>query len=385
MIRRSMRVRANLAARATELGFAFHAPGGEVYWDESGCYEFTLRQIENDIEAPTGELLSLCMELVDRAAGDEAILRRLRIPEHAWPLIAESWRRRDPSLYGRFDFSYDGRHAAKLLEFNADTPTSLYEAGVFQWFWLQDLKAERRLFPSADQYNSIHEKLIEAWRGIAGVFLHLTCMGDALEDGVTLAYLEDCAKQSGKQTLCLDIGDVGLRGSDRFVDRKGRSIDLLFKLYPWEWMFADAFGSSPAMRRTRFVEPPWKAILSNKGVLPLLWDMAPGHPNLLPAFFEDDPRKAKLGARFVRKPLYSREGANVLIVDEDRVLARREGTYGAEGYIRQALAPLPQFDTGYPVIGSWIVGDQPCGIGIREDDGLVTTDRSRFVPHCIRG
>ena len=88
-------------------------------------------------------------------------------------------------------------------------------------------------------------------------------------------------------------------------------IELAFKLYPWEWMFQDTFGANLSSAPTRWIEPPWKAILSNKGILPLLWEMFPKHPNLLPAYFEDDPKAAMLGSSFVRKPLYSREGANV--------------------------------------------------------------------------
>ena len=65
----------------------------------------------------------------------------------------------------------------------------------------------------------------------------------------------------------------------------------MFKLYPWEWLFREDFGASLAGSPTRWLEPPWKAILSNKGILPLLWAMFPRHPNLLPAFFEDDPRR----------------------------------------------------------------------------------------------
>jgi hypothetical protein len=82
-------------------------------------------------------------------------------------------------------------------------------------------------------------------------------------------------------------------------------------LYPWEWMFRDAFREKLAQAATRWIEPPWKAILSNKGMLALSWEMFPGHPNLLPAFFEDDPNALSLGPSFVRKPLLSREGVNI--------------------------------------------------------------------------
>ena len=139
------------------------------------------------------------------------------------------------------------------------------------------------------------------------------------------------------------------------------------------------------MRTTRFIEPPWKALLSNKGLLPMLWEMSPGHPNLLPAFFEEDPRKAELGGRFAKKPMLSREGANVLLVDGANVVGRTDGDYGAEGHIRQALVDLPSFDGNYAVIGSWVIGEQAAGIGIREDKSRITGNRSRFVPHAIVG
>ena len=146
-----------------------------------------------------------------------------------------------------------------------------------------------------------------------------------------------------------------MRDDGQFVDLDDRAIELAFKLYPWEWMFHDAFGAKLAEAPTRWIEPPWKAILSNKGILPLLWEMFPNHPNLLPAYFEDDPNAAKLGTSFVRKPLYSREGANVALVSAGTTLVEQEGPYGAEGFIRQALAPLPNFAGQYPVLGSWLV------------------------------
>ena len=278
-------------ATAESMGFSFHTIGGERYWDERAYYAFTLNEIERRFETPTAEIEAMCLELVGRAVNDEKYLRRLKIPEAFWPLISESWRRRDPSLYGRLDLSYDGWSPAKLLEYNADTPTSLFEAAVFQWTWLEQAM-ERAIVPKrADQFNSIHERLIDAWKKHGGgKHLHLTGMTDNAEDGGTLAYLQDTATQAGLKTTLMDIKDVGLGGDGRFVDLDDRAIELAFKLYPWEWMFQDAFGAKLAAAPTRWIEPPWKAILSNKGVLPLLWEMFPKHPNLLPAYFEDDPK-----------------------------------------------------------------------------------------------
>jgi len=371
-------------AGADAAGFDFHTAGGERYWDERAYYGFTLDEIERGIETPTADIHAMCLELVRRAVDDENILRRLKIPPAFWPLIAESWRRKDASLYGRLDLSFDGRGPAKLLEYNADTPTSIFEAAVFQWTWLEQA-IERQIIPKrADQFNSIHDSLIAQWRSIGnGHRLHLAGNFENPEDAVTLNYLEDTAHQAGLATTSLDIESIGLRSDGHFVDLQDRAMEMVFKLYPWEWMFRDAFSVNLKNATTRWLEPPWKAILSNKGILPLLWEMFPNHPNLLPAYFEDDAAAEKLGASFVRKPLYSREGANVTMVSAGTTLDQQPGPYGSEGFIRQAFAPLPCFADQYPVIGSWIVGERACGLSIREDENPITSNSSRFVPHAI--
>jgi glutathionylspermidine synthase len=369
---------------ADETGFDFHTIDGERYWDERAYYAFTLDQIERQIEEPTGEIDAMCLELVAHAIDDESTLRRLKIPEAFWPLISESWYRDEASLYGRLDLSFDGRGPAKLLEYNADTPTSIFESAVFQWTWLEQA-IERRIIPGrADQFNSIHERLIEAWKKLGGERqLHLAGATENPEDAGTLAYLEDTARQAGLATSLIDIEDIGWRDDGCFVDLDDRAIELAFKLYPWEWMFQDAFGERLIKAPTRWIEPPWKAILSNKGILPLLWEMFPNQPNLLPAYFEDDPNSASLGASFVRKPLYSREGANVALISAGVTLVEQEGPYGVEGFIRQAIAPLPNFSGQYPVLGSWLIDHTPCGLSIREDANPITGNTSRFLPHAI--
>jgi glutathionylspermidine synthase len=371
-------------ANAEQCGFDFHTIDGERYWDERAYYAFTLDEIERQIEIPTAEIDAMCLELVGRAIDDEHYLRRLKIPEAFWPLISQSWHGDQLSLYGRLDLRFDGRSPAKLLEYNADTPTSIFEAAVFQWNWLEQA-IERHIIPArADQFNSIHDHLIEAWRKVgAGRRLHLTGATENPEDAGTLAYLEDAASQAGLSTTMIDIEGIGWRETGGFVDRENRDIELAFKLYPWEWMFHDTFGARLTEAPTRWIEPPWKAIISNKGILPLLWEMFPNHPNLLPAFFEDDPNAASLGASFVRKPLYSREGANITLVRDGVTVVEQGGPYGAEGFIRQALAPLPDFSGQFPVLGSWLVDHTPCGLSIREDANPITGNSSRFLPHAI--
>jgi glutathionylspermidine synthase len=377
------REREDWQATAEASGFDFHTIDGVRYWDERAFYALSLAEIEDHIEAPTAEIDAMCLELCDRVVQDERHLTRLRIPQAFWPLIRDSWHRDEGSLYGRLDLSYGGSGPAKLLEYNADTPTSIFEAAVFQWTWLEQGIERSFLSRDADQFNSLHERLIEAWKKFGGQRLHLAGLLDNVEDATTLAYLEDTAKQAGLKTTLLGIESIGWNEADGFVDLEGETITLAFKLYPWEWMFHDAFGERMGGASTRWIEPPWKAILSNKGMLALLWEMFPGHPNLLPAFFEDEPNAKSLSSSFVRKPLLSREGANIEIVRHGEIVAERQGPYGAEGYIRQALAPLPNFSGQYPVLGSWLIDHSPCGLSIREDENPITGNTSRFLPHAI--
>lgn len=368
---------------AERFGFTFHSPGDIPYWDESHAYAFSLAQIELDIEHAASDIHALAMEFASRAVRDEHLLKQLAIPEAGWDAIAASWDRGDPSLYGRIDLSYDGSGPAKLLEYNADTPTALYETGVFQWLWLEACLADGKVPSGSDQFNSVHDRLIARLGKIAGTGI-AAFSGDfsSVEDLGTVAYLADCAQQAGCDVRVLDLPQIGLGSDLTFRTPDDEVLATIFKLYPWEWAFRDAFGAAVMASATRFLEPPWKLILSGKGLLPALWTMAPGHPNLVPAFRADDPGCARLGDRYARKPIFGREGANTRLVRDGAAFADTDGPYGEEGFIVQALVELPNFGGRRPVLGAWIVGDEPAGLCIREG-GPITDDTARFVPHFI--
>lgn len=372
-------------AQAESLGFHFHTIDGAPYWDESAYYAFTLRQVEDDLEAPTQALHDMAMALVDEVVASEQLLERLAIPRDYWDWIAQSWRARAPHLYGRMDLAYDGTGPAKLYEFNYDTPTSLYESAYFQWLWLEQQIGRGVLPANADQYNRIQELLCETFATLArdgriATPVHFAAVEGSAEDQGTVRYLRDCAEQVGIETIELAIERIGISAGGWFTDADDRVIRTLFKLYPLEWMFVEEFGPKLPASQLQLIEPPWKAILSNKGVLPLLWERHPGHPNLLPAYFDDG---AELPAGWVRKPLFSREGANIELVTAAGERLASDGPYADAPRIRQAWYPLPAFDGQYPLVGSWVVADQAAGVGLREDSGPITLDTSRFVPHVI--
>ena len=378
--------RADWREQAERYGFKFHTIDGARYWDERAYYAFTLAQVEDDLERASNEIHAMALDLVAEVVASEALFERLAIPEAFRDWIAASWRRGDPHVYGRMDLAYDGNGPPKLYELNYDTPTALYEAAFFQWTWLEDSKRRGALRGDADQFNAIQEDLVEAFATIAPRLprpLAFGALRDCPEDEGTIAYLRDCAQQAGLDSAALAIEDIGLASDGRFVDLDDRAIGTLFKLYPLEALMTDEFGAALPRSGLQLVEPPWKAILSNKGVLPLLWERHPDHPNLLPAYFDDD-RHAGLAPGWVRKPLLSREGANIELRHADGRLERVDGPYGDGAFVRQALHALPRFaQNGFPLIGSWIIADRASGIGIREDDTPITRDTSRFVPHVI--
>jgi len=361
--------------KVEERGLAWHS-SDQVYWNESACYEFTAKEVDL-LEAATNELEKMTLEAAQYII-DHRLYARMGIPENAVPLIETSWEAEPPSLYGRFDLAYDGRNPPKLLEYNADTPTSLLEAAVVQWYWLEDV------FPKRDQFNSIHERLVALWKELAPYLPDATihfCSMDDVEDGMTVTYLEDTARQAGLKTSAFPIAEVGWDGR-AFVGPDNQPLGAVFKLYPWEWMVHEEFGRHLATAPTLWIEPAWKMLLSNKGILPVLWQLFPRHPYLLEASF-DGPG---LMMSWVRKPLLGREGANITLHRPGQDL-ETGGDYGEEGFIYQALAPITEFDGAYPVLGSWVIGHEEgnsaAGMGVREADTPIITNLSRFVPHVF--
>ncbi len=399
--------RPDLRAKAEAQGFTFLDMYGEPYWDETSCYRFSLSEVEELIEDPATELHSMCLEAVAHVLEREDLLDRLVIPEEHRDYVAESWRLEAPSLYGRFDLVHGGAGPAKLLEYNADTPTSLYESAAFQWQWLEDQIAAGVLNPGDDQFNGIHEALVARFRALfaPGTDLHFTAMSGNPEDYATVESLGWAAREAGCGAHYTDLEKIGVSEEGQFLDDEERVIGTLFKLYPWEDLLRDDYARYLAGAGCQMIEPAWKAILSNKGILPVLWEMFEGHPNLLPAFFEEDvgaaltghgaaarvvaPRferaQAALARGYVSKPVFSREGASLTIVEQGRTTeTASDDSYAAHPRIIQAYAPLPVFDGFRPVIGAWMVGNACVGMGIREDRSRITQDLSRFKPHFIR-
>ena len=376
--------------KVESVGLTFHTlENGTPYWDESAAYQFTAAEIDT-LEAAGYKLQEMCLAAAQHII-DEKRYAELDIPEQAIEAIEWAWNNEPPALYGRFDLSWAGAHsgnAPKLLEYNADTPTSLLEAAIVQWHWLEQVSPALTAVShlgKPDQFNSIHEKLIAKWKDIDPYLskpIYFAAL-DNPEDQLTVTYLRDTAQQAGLDTLQMFLHEIGWNDDQQlFLDPDEQPMFSIFKLYPWEAMLQEEFAphAIDTYPSTRWIEPIWKMLLSNKGILPILWQLYPNHENLLEAHFAENGNAPGTMRNYVRKPLMSREGANITLVRDNATIANTAGPYDGPQIV-QALAPDAIFDHRHAVLGLWMIDQDCCGLGVRESFSPITDNLSSFVPH----
>lgn len=366
-------------------------PNGEKthYWNENAAYVFNYTEVD-ELEKATEKLHEMSIETAKFLADEQYKQNtpfNLNIPQYAKDYARDSLYRADLNVYGRFDLVYNNG-LIKMLEYNADTPTGLVEASIVQWYWLQDK------YPDCDQWNSIHESLVNRFGelkmqyGKNGETLHFahTELDDSGEDLMTTAYMRDCAMQANWNTAALTMSEIGFdNDSYKFVDLENKEIKHLFKLYPWEDMMNEGFGEVCAELSPVWFEPAWKMFLSTKVLPAAMWHLYPDHEYLLKSTVGDPG----LMTEYVEKPLWGREGDGInIFINNTKSITSNSHRWGSEGYAYQELFPLPEFvdskgKSHHPVLGSWVVGGESVGVGIRESDGLITDEYCRFVPNII--
>ena len=295
-----------------------------------------------DLEATVRILMEMCVEAGDHII-EHNLFSEMGIPGWAVPDQGDLGVRAADALRP-LRLRLRPRRRPKLLEFNADTPTSLIETAV-QWHWVQDVFGRRRpveLRPRAPR---------EALEGapaprLPGTQLHLlhTSAERSGEDFMTVGYLAKTARQAGLTVSSCRSSSSDDHESSASSTPRARWVRSAFKLYPWKWMLHEEFSEprgctrmGVGMGKTLWIEPIWKMLWSNKGCCPSCAPV-PDHPNLLPAYFEHETRDTLTS--FVRKLLLAREGADTTVVIDGYVADRgpRQG-YGGEGPSRSLHRP----------------------------------------------
>ncbi|MBI5172131.1 MAG: glutathionylspermidine synthase family protein [Candidatus Obscuribacter sp.] len=418
--------RDNWLEQARLLGFDTALLSAPPYWvealEEPFCLELTVADIA--LLEQTGRIVqSQVLALVERVCcgpDSEVLMERLSIPPDYRRAVRLSFERHDPSLYSRFDLAFGpGQSSPRLLELNADTPSSLMEASVLQLAWLAGMKERQALLPESDQYNFLQDGLVDFFSkhgGLAGTSWHFAYYPGAREDRETVKYLCAVARSLGIDSTLVELNQ--LRSIDgTLVDGEGRLVERLFKLYPWELLFEDDsrikaktghYLFLPLLEngRLQVFEPLWKSVLAGKAALSLLYEMFPDSPYLLPTYMESS-LPGDFAPPYVIKPVFGREGAGVRIVlasgaahetcgnaayaaggnaDQEiavEVAAEEYNGPGRELNIVQRYSALPVFAGCSLVFGLWLMAGKPCGLSLRADRSKITGRSALFVPHYV--
>lgn len=375
--------RENVNKKLEDLGFPYHTIDGESYWDESGYWEFDSEEIEILEEAGTEVHKVLCETLSEVFEDDQ---NTLGYPREFFELAKRSWKAqgRHLGVYGRIDFALKNCHTFEpiAMEYNAETPTSLVESSIVQWQW------HKELFPGMDQFNLIHESLENMWHQVYSIFspkvIHFA-FAASIEDEFNVKYLANTVHKV--PTKIIPLEQIGLLDGE-LVDFENEKIEMLFKLYPWDWMIKEDFYQTVKENLTFegqeslvILEAPYKALLSSKA---LFHEASMRHPECkyLPRTYLSPEG---LGDAYVKKPVLGREGTGVSIHQKEKILESHcmDLETPQSGFVYQEKLYLPQNerDGKNAVLGVWIIQEVAVGLGIREDKSLITGNDACFVPH----
>lgn len=375
-----------------EIGLEWHSDLDNTPYIEDELVVVNKEEAERFYEAGN-ELYDMYIEAAEYVIENDLFFE-LDIPNSIVPMIKQSFEEDIHwHLYGRFDFAggLDGA-PIKLLEFNADTPTMLYETAVVQWALL---KANN--FEESAQFNNLFESIGENFKrmitlgGDTSSFNELyegwkilfSSVRGNIEEERTTRFLQEIAQSVGFNTNYAPIDAVNFSATDG-VFYENQNYEFLFKLIPWENIAIDEpelVSLMQAMmenKNTIFLNPAYTLLFQSKRMLKILWDLYPNHPLLLESSFE--PLKNK---KQVKKTAFGREGANVEIWDKDGgIICQNDGIYQNHKPIYQEFCPLNTNGDFYYQPNVFFAYES-CGLGFRKG-GLIIDNYSKFVSHRLK-
>lgn len=375
-----------------ELGFVWHTDSDQTSYIADEIVTVSESEAEAYYEAGNA-LYDMFIEAAEYVI-ENNLLHEIGIPFNLVDVIKESWENDVHwHLYGRFDLAggIDGQ-PIKLLEFNADTPTALFETAIIQWAMLKQNGLDE-----ASQFNGVYEALVENFQRLVTLeesveafeenyegwqFLFTSIKGNAEEEH-TVKLLQHIASEAGYNTEFAYIDEVEF--SEEGIFYNGEHYELWFKLIPWEDIALEE--SDLAMLLTDIIKnqkaiifnPAYSLLFQSKGLLKILWDLYPNHPLLLETSFE--PLEGKMQ---VKKPVYGREGESVMILDESGSLVEGEnGDYDNHKMVYQEYTALPTDSDGNSYQAGVFYAYEACGLGFRKG-GKILNNMSKFVGHIVK-
>lgn len=376
------------------LGFVWHTDQDETSYISDELLVISEHEAQSYYEA-ANELYDMYIEAAEHVV-ENNLFHEIGIPFNLIEVIKESWHSDIHwHLYGRFDLAggLDGK-PIKLLEFNADTPTALFETAIVQWAMLKKNNLEEE-----KQFNGLYEALVDNFKRLVTLeedistfeerydgwhFLFTSVKGNAEEEN-TVRLLQHIATEAGFETEFAYIDEIEFSAEDG-IFYQDKNYELWFKLIPWEDIALEE--SDLAMLLTNIIKnqkavifnPAYSLLFQSKGLLKILWDLFPNHPLLLEASFE--PLEGK---KQVKKPVFGREGGNVSILDEQaKEVQSEDGDYANHKMLYQAYTELTTDAQGKSYQAGVFYAYEACGLGFRKGEKILN-NMSKFVGHIVQG
>ena len=375
-----------------DIGFFWHTDPDKTPYVASEIVDVTPKEADAYYEA-VNELYEMFAEAGEYVIENE-LFHELGIPFNLIDAVKMSW---DNDihwhLYGRFDLAggIDGK-PIKLIEFNADTPTALFETSILQWAMLKANNMEE-----THQFNSVYEAIRDNFKRLVmleddiedfdrhydGWKILFSSVKDNEEEESTVKLLQTIAKDAGFITEFAYMEDVEFDGQEG-VFYKDVNYEYWFKLFPWEDIgieesdLARLITQIMENQKAIFLNPAYTLMFQSKAFMKILWDLYPNHPLLLETDFEPLHGKAQ-----VEKKIFGREGANTIIVDKNKkIIEERDGEYGEFPSIFQEFVEFPKDSKGDSYQAGVFFAYEGCGLGFRRG-GLILDNYSKFVGHRV--
>lgn len=371
------------------IGFSWHtdSDGSDYISDELVCVNSNEANAYYEAANELYDMfIAAAQNVIDNDRFDE-----LAIPFNLRDIIKISWENEVHwHLYGRFDFAggIDGK-PIKLLEFNADTPTMLFESAILQWALLKQNNMDER-----SQFNNIYEALMDNFKRLItlnddpssfeeyyqGWKILFSSIANNQEEILTTKLLEHIAKEAGFHTHFAYVDEVEFNENEG-IFKDGQNYEYWFKLIPWEDIAIEE-GELAALltqimknQKAIILNPAYTLLFQSKGIMKILWELYPNHPLLLET--KDKPLSGK---SYVKKPIFGREGANVSIIKNDEVICENQGPY-QNNFIYQEFVELNEYNKEYYQAGVFFAYEG-CGLGFRKGS-MILDNISKFVGHII--
>ena len=376
-----------------KIGFAWHTDNDNSSYIADEIVQVSEKEANAYYEA-ANELYDMYVNAAQHVI-DNNLFHEIGIPFNLVDIIKNSWENDVHwHLYGRFDLAggLDGK-PIKLIEFNADTPTAVFETAIIQWAMLK-----LNHMDEAAQFNDLYESLKQNFKRLItlgdedadfdelyeGWGILFSSIAGSIEDEQTVKLLQYIAKEAGFETDFAYVDEVVFDDNEG-IFKGDEKFEYWFKLVPWESIAIDEgelaliLSNIVKNQKAIIINPAYTLLFQSKGILKILWDLYPNHPLLLET--SNEPLKGK---KYVKKPLFGREGANVSIYDENGAqIASNDGEYDSNKAIYQEFYEFNQDERGESYQAGVFYAYEACALGYRKG-GKILDNYSKFVGHFIK-